>query len=484
MPAAKPPAHGRSMRLLPQHLLPVLLLLLAACAPQAPQGADELRDHARGMNLLLVVLDAANAEHFSFMGYERATTPNIDRLAAEGVVFRSAWSQASATPLSMYSMMTSRYPILSADEFVETGELAAVIPPTLPTLASWASQRYDARGAFVANRWMREELGFHHGWSSFEKIYDQVPLTDLPVPANLVTDSFASWLDGNPGSPWLAWLHYLEPHDPYTPPEPWASRFDPSVRGFTDGTSESLGPWREEIPGDDLRRNTIALYDGNLAFADAEFGRVVQDLKERGEWDRTIVVLTSDHGEAFWEHGVRGHGLHVYEEFVHVPLIVRVPGLAPRSVEGAVELVDLVPTLLDLADVFVPVGSAAGQSLVEVLTGESRPSDIAFARNHRNGFIEVGVRRGPLKYHAMLQEKRVELYNLDADPAEQHNLIPMDEPLRGELRTLAIGMQNLVDQWIEGGNGTGDGFDPALTGADSLDADTIEALRAIGYFGN
>lgn len=172
-----------------------LLLLLGACATDpGPRTADELRDHTRGMNVLLVVLDAANASHFSYMGYERQTTPNIDRLAEEGVVFTDAYAQASATPLSVYSMLTSRYPLLEEDQYPNSGELAAIIPPAMPTLASWASEQFPSRSAFLANRWLREELGFHHGFSTFNKVFDSMPLRQ-PVAANLVTDGFIAWVD-------------------------------------------------------------------------------------------------------------------------------------------------------------------------------------------------------------------------------------------------------------------------------------------------
>lgn len=461
----------------------LLLCACAACHTAPPKTADGLRAHAHGMNLLLIVLDAANASHFSYAGYARETTPNIDRIALEGVIFDECYAQASATPLSMYSLLTSRYPILGAEDYAPGGELAAVIPAAMPTFASRATEGFAARGAFVANRWLSEELGFDHGWSTFEKVYDQVDPNQL-VGANRVTDSFTGWLDRDPDGPWLGWLHYLEPHEPYTPPEPWLSRFMTGHPGPTDGTVGRLRRWRTTVPPDSVRQNTIDLYDGNLAWADFEVGRVVEDLKRRGEWEHTVVVITSDHGEAFWEHGVRGHGLHVFEEFVRVPLVIRVPGLAPRTVPGAVELVDVVPTLLDLASIQSPPGSLAGQSLVAMMVGEATSGDLAFSRNHQSGFLEIGVRRGPLKYHALLQQKKVALYNLDADPAELENLIPEDEPLTGDIRTLAIGMQELVDAWIEGRSGTGDDHDPSLAGADSLDAATIEALRSIGYFGN
>jgi arylsulfatase A-like enzyme len=461
-----------------------LLFVLAACATDpGPRTADELREHAQGMNVLLVVLDAANARHFSYMGYERETTPNIDRMADESIVFTEVYAQASATPLSMYSMLSSRYPILEEDEYSKTGELAAVMPAALPTLPGWASESFPSRAAFLANRWLREELGFHHGWSTFDKVFEQVP-PKAPIPANLVTDAFLGWHATEPAGPWLSWLHYLEPHAPYTPPEPWFSMFDPEIRGHSDGTGKTMREWRTRKPSPEFIRNTIALYDGNLAWVDSEFGRVVDGLKRSGEWDRTIVVVTSDHGEAFWEHGVRGHGTHVYEEFVRIPLLIRVPGLAPKRIDGPVELVDLTPTLLDLAGVFVPQGSTAGQSLVEIMAGETDPTELAFFRNHKNGYLEIGVRRGPLKYHYYFGRHVPELFDLGADPGEQTSLVPDQPPAPPEIGTLMLGMQDLLEQWVQAKSGTGDDFDPALTGADSLDADTIEALRAIGYFGN
>jgi arylsulfatase len=467
-------------------LLPALLpvLLLSACDRQVePRTADEVRNHAQGMNVALIVLDAANASHFSFMGYERETTPNIDRLADEGVVFEQAYAQASATPLSMYSMLSSRYPILEQADYPESAELAAVLHPAMPTLPSWGAERFADRGAFVANRWLREELGFHHGWTTFDMVYEHVAPTEVVVRATLVTDAFLDWVDRD--GPWLAWLHYLEPHLPYTPPEPYLSMFDPEFRFSTDGRGTKLQKeWRHRRPSEAMLRNTVGLYDGNLAWVDSEVGRVFEGLKEDGEWDRTIVVVTSDHGEAFWEHRVRGHGDHVFEEFVQVPLVIRVPGLAPRRIAEAVELVDVVPTLLDLAGVFVPEGGVAGGSLVEVMTGERDAANMAFFRNHEKTSFEVGARRGPLKYIEFSGVDRVALYDLGKDPGEQNNLVPFREEAAPEIETLRQSMKGLLDRWVEAGSGTGDDFSPSLSGADSLDADTVEALRAIGYFGN
>ena len=163
---------------------------------------------------------------------------------------------------------------------------------------------------------------------------------------------------------------------------------------------------------------------------------------------------------------------------------VRVPGLAPRRIAGPIELVDLTPTLLDLAGVFVPRGTTAGQSLVELMTGTEDSTDLAFFRNHKQGYLEIGVRRGTLKYHYYFGKHDPELFDLRPDPGEQNSLVPDEPPAPPEIGTLMLGMQELLEQWIQARSGTGDDFDPTLTGADSLDADTVEALRAIGYFGN
>lgn len=463
-------------------ILLLLLLLFAGCDQASEFTADDLREHARGMNVLLVVMDTANASHFSYMGYDRETTPNVDALAAESIVFTNTYSQASATPLSMYSMMTSRYPILDETQYPKSGELAAVIPKAMPTLASWASEKFHSRSAFLANRWLREELGFHHGYSTFDPIFEEVPIDEAP-PADMVTDRFNTWLGRGPAGPWLSWVHYFEPHAPYTPPEPWFSMFDPEVRGHTDGTGTTLKPFRETVPDENFIRNTIALYDGNLAWVDSEFGRLVEELKASGQWDDTIVIVTSDHGEAFWEHGVRGHGTHVYEEFVRVPLVIRVPGVDPRRVDHVVEVIDITPTILDLAGVFVPGGSTAGRSLVDLMCGASPPSETAYFRNHKSGFIELGVRRGPLKFHEYVGHQKFELFDVLKDPGEQTNLLIERGDNPDAILTLAEDMVQLIQGWVAAGGGVGGDLAPSATGADSLDADAIEALRAIGYFG-
>lgn len=464
-----------------------VFLALAGCGPAGvPPDRARLVAATRDVDVVVVLLDAAAAEHFSFMGHERETTPHLDAIAREAVVFENAYAQASATPLSVYSMMTSRYPLMhqrARPDSTQEREMAMVIPPAMPTLAMWMADRFVDRVAFTANHWIRPELGFDTGFTDFHPLFEGRAPGDV-VRATEMTDRFVEWLDARSDRPYFAYLHYLEPHEPYTPPEPYASRFSPEVRGFTDGTMSTLEVVKNERPSEDFVRNTLALYDGNLAYVDAEVGRLVSELRARGRWERTVFVLVSDHGEAFWQHGVRGHGTHAYEEFVRVPFVVRVPEVAAlRGVRIAdlVELVDLAPTLLDLLDLPLPPNAAAGRSLLPLLSGVTPdPPPPVFVRNHDGGRWEYGIRDGRYKYIHYFDRRPDEFFDLATDPLEQKNQWPQAQ--YPPLRSIAQPMYDRLGAWVGAGDGVGDGVAASSAGVDSLDADTREALRALGYF--
>lgn len=463
-------------------LIPVLVVAhLVGCSPDPRPSHRELVEQTRAMDIVVVVLDAAAAGHFPFHGYERPTTPRLSALAEESVVFQAAYAQASATPLSVYSYLTSRYPLMNREAPAQ-GEVAPVFRPGTATVASVLAARYPRRGAFSANQWVCRRLGYDTGFTDFHELWDETATELGQGVAQLaprVTEAAVEWL-AQPG-PYFAYLHYLEPHTPYTPPSPYAERFDPEFRGEVDGTDASLAPYRRTRPDASVVRNTIGLYDGNIAFVDDHVGQVVDALRARGTWDQTILVVTSDHGEAFWEHGVRGHGLHVYEEFVRVPLLVRVPGfpaLAGMQVETPVQLVDLLPTLADLADVEPPHDPApVGSSWVPWFVrdrDEARPP-VAWFRNHVGGRWIYGVRDGRWKYITHFDRAPRQLFDLQADPGETRNLATDPEAASvGERLRLAM------DAWIKAGMARDAGL--VGTGADSLDAESRERLRAMGYF--
>lgn len=456
------------------------LLLITACgAPHAP-NRTQLVDSTRNQNIVVVLLDAAVATHFSFLGYDRETTPNLRRLAEESVVFENAYAQASATPLSVLSIFTSRYPLLERTPEL-MGEIGPVLPANVPSLGRLMSRRYEHRVGVSANSWISGDFGYGGGFTDFLEVFGERGSDQRLGTAKRVSDTMCAWLDRHDVGPFFAYVHYYEPHAPYTPPAPYDRRFDPEAHGHVDGGKHSLKPLRRSRPDDLVARNVTALYDGNLAYADAQVQRIVEALQQSEEWNDTVFVLVSDHGEAFWEHGVRGHGLHAYEEFIHVPLLIRVPGLVrwPRRVATPVELVDLLPTLLELADVPAEGAGLMGRSLVPLLLGDAgspyqRP---VFSRNHDSGSVELGMRKGKWKMVQRVALRRIELYDLQADPQEQRNLFREEDegsPTWQTAREMAIELQDWVDRARAG-------WSTVVAAPDSLDPATLERLRALGY---
>jgi arylsulfatase A-like enzyme len=268
---------------------------------------------------------------------------------------------------------------------------------------------------------------------------------------------------------------------PYNPPEPYASMYDPEFRGLVECTAEGLRPYKVSRPPANVRKNVVGLYDGNLAYADAELGRVVETLQKDGRWDDTIFIFTSDHGEAFWQHNWRGHGSKVFEEFVRVPLVLRIPGLPGQRIADVVELVDIFPTLLDLF-ALEPVDGLAGQSWLPRLTGGA-PADslgqLAFFRNHESRMTSA-IREGAYKVvRKSSRPDALELFDLRADPREEINLQSHRDPVKKEQTALLSGrlgerLANILANGVDSPLGE--------SGPDSLSAEAIERLKALGYF--
>ena len=460
-------------------LASALLLIVSSMAVlhyHESHQVDSLRDAAQGKNLVMILLDAGAYAHFGYAGYERATTPVIDKLAHESVVFRTAYSPAASTAHAVYTMLTSSYPFLAEKERLEGKHTGAFrVTETTLLMAELLEPAFPRRTGITANSWFGPDFGLDRGFTHFYETYDRADVPDSTRPhaertVELFGRDLAQWGD----EPSFAYLHFLEPHTPYTPPEEFARRFDPTAMDYVDARSRPLLEYRVQPP-DPLTQDRIrALYDANLAYVDAQVGKVFDLLKKHGKWDDTVVVVITDHGEAFWQHGVYGHGRHIYDEFVRIPMLMRVPGLpefAGCEVDEPVSLVDLFPTFLDLAGLPVP-DALRGKSLLPLIAGdaddfEQRP---VFLRNTHNDAPEYGLRAGRYKWIWKYGYNRYELYDLVADPLEKHDLVaafqvPEEaEPLR-ELIPLWLATE--TDQ---------------IEAVDEIDPKTRERLRAIGYF--
>ena len=375
--------------------------------------------------MLFVVLDAARARQFGAYGYARDTTPELDRLAREGVLFERAFTPAAYTLGAMSSVWTSQQPHLhhSAVSF------SARLPSETLTLAQVLSARGIRSAGFVANAMAGTGFGLDRGFSEFHEVFRQ------GSDADVLRGALQAWLAGSRPARFFLYAHFREPHFPFDPPAPFDTRFGPE--GPIRKAARRDQAWLNEL--NQGRRQPAAgelahlerLYDGGLAFADQEFGRLRRSLEESGLWDSTVVIVAADHGESLREHGFIGHNVQLYDETIHIPLIVRLPG-GPRGSRRK-ELVDLLDVAPTVADVFGALGQAGserefrGRSLLPVIAGASgKPAVLARTVWDRPIYA---LRDAAFKLVYDTRTGATELYDLAADPGETRNVASVD-PLR------------------------------------------------------
>jgi arylsulfatase A-like enzyme len=436
----------------------------AASATIAPILASS-RARLASANVLVVVLDAAGARHFGCYGYTRRTTPNIDRIASEGIVFDRAYTPAVFTRSAMASVWTSQLP----DEHHASVSYDEPLPASVPTLAEAVSAAGILAAGFVGNDMAGSAFGLDRGFSEFHSVSPH---------AEVLGASVRGWLSRNESRRFLAYVHYREPHYPYDPPPPFNAMFGPdaplprSVKtdtGWLQLVNEGSVPL-DSGQVDHLQR----LYDGNLAIADEDIGRLRAHLERLGLWDRTVVVITADHGEAMYEHGFIGHNEQVYEDSVRIPLIMHFPaGTLPagRRVGSLTGLLDLAPTIADVLG--IPrerTPTFRGRSLLPAAAGgPDTPPEAVLSRTARAQphYAWIGAR---YKYHLDTRGGEDRMFDLIADPGEGKDLLA-SEPVRAEYYRQRVFAALLA---LPGRSG------PSATGW-KVPAEQREALRALGY---
>jgi arylsulfatase A-like enzyme len=366
----------------------------------APDPAP--REHP---NVLFILVDTLRADHLTPYGYPRDTSPNLKRvLAAKGAVVETAYSQAPWTLPSVVSFMTSRHP----GEVLGSDASTYGVPPGMPTLAEALAKRGYATGGFFANKVLHEGNGFARGFDTFfSPSADREPTADGQPDAASLTTRVQAWLGAHRNQPFFLYAHYVDPHDPYENPEivDGRSPFEPPYPGRITGR-DVHGVYIGKIPLNDPARDTEhlkALYDSEIHYADRFIGQLIDSLPP-DVLRNTLIVLTADHGEELHDHGGWKHGFTLYDEQIHVPLLVRWDGHVPAGsrLRGTVRLLDLAPTLVRAAG-----GEAdpswEGVDLLPALTGKAAlPRLAAFAQH---------MMIGPLRSAAVLDGRKLILFN-------------------------------------------------------------------------
>ncbi len=451
-------ARPRSRRLRVLWLLAPLLAAAAVYVAMRSGGGEAGTKvarlwEARGVakpNVLLVTLDTTRADHLGCYGSPEVRTPALDALARRGVLFEQA---ATASPLTLpahCTILTGMYPTYHGVRV--NGNTALNEDQT--TLAEVFSRRGYSCGAFIAAFVVDGRWGLKQGFEVYDDKLDMtrskhIDLGAIQRPGNQVMDSALAWLDGRSGAPFFAWIHLYDPHLPYEPPEPYRSEYG--------------------------ARGPAGLYAGEIAFMDAQIGRLTAWLERTGLDRSTVVVLVGDHGEGLGSHGEGSHGYYIYDYAVHVPLIVVAPlnGLAGKRVPAQVRTADVFPTILDLAGV-APDGETQGRSLVPSMfrpgAGREVPAYAeSMAPNIQFGWSPLQVLR--TTRYKYIDSPRAELFDIVADPGETANLIA-GQP------NIARKMKADLDELIEE---TGRGA--LAPQAANLDKETMERLTALGYVG-
>jgi arylsulfatase len=445
---------------------------LARLGVAEPKGQelDDLRRALAGSSVLLIVLDAAGARHFGCYGYGRATTPDIDRLAAEGVLFERAYTPAPFTYAAMAALWTSQVPDQGHSEWLRYGE--GIMPVDRMTLAELLSANDVPAAAFVANPSAGTAFGLERGFAEFNEVFAAPWSADGVPTAEVTGQALRQWLARRPSGRFFAYVHYREPHYPYAPPPPFDTLFE---AGAPDVGSRSL-EWQGELaagrraPTPDELDVLQRLYDANLAFADREIGRLRAAMEQAGLWDDTVVILTADHGEAMYEHGWVGHNTQVYEESIRIPLIVRFPSaarVAPARVGALTSLLDIGPTI---ADVFGLHARTAGRFRGRTLLADAVGGGGGYSFVSRTSGATFALVHGRHKLIHDVSSTEEELFDLEADPREQTDLAAR-QPVR------AAAFRQALHRWLLDLRGA----PPPSAAPARLDPRQRKALRALGY---
>jgi arylsulfatase A-like enzyme len=453
---------------------PVLIVVTALIATQltrllVPPAIDRPKT-----NVLVVLVDALRPDRLGIYGYTRPTSPNLDALAHEGWVFTNAIASAPWTKPSVASLFTSLYPRQHGISKASWGHRdeqgitrVQLLSNRLITLAEVMANAGYRTGAFGFNNNVMPELGFAQGFETYEMQIGGRPR------AREINRHFMEWLSDSQDG-FFAYLHHLDVHWPYRTPAPFAGLYagkQPDV----DYNSTKFAEWietkyRKRHGPLKLETGTVQhmsdAYDEGIQFVDTELGHLFRELKARGLYDNTLIIVTADHGEEFLEHGYLLHSHSLYDELLRVPLIIKFPcpgpNCAPRTIAEQIELIDLMPTIL----------SAVGSNVPRDVVGRDLTSVKAPKREF--AFSEMGdriaLRTNQFKFIYNLESLTEELYDLQTDPNEQKNLAKED-------RDLTATFVDRMFQWLAEIEAKA-----ATEGKEVIaDENMLEKLRSLGY---
>jgi arylsulfatase A-like enzyme len=426
-------------------------VVLPACggAPEAPP------------DIYLIVIDTVRADHLSLYGYDRPTTPELARRAEAGMVFENAFSAAAWTLPGFGSILTGTYPGQHGAGMGGPSRIDDTLP-ILPEILAEAG--YDT-GAVANVSFLNDIFGLNRGFAHYD--FDPAGDVEGTRRADISVDLGLEWIDRPRDTPMFFMLHLFDAHRHYDAPPPARGVF---TTQFADGYDpETLATLESRLEAE--RRSDldfhVAAYDEELLWLDMQLERFFAELEARGRFEDALVILTSDHGEAFYEHHAIGHGSCLHNEITRVPFMIWEPGRSARGrVSGAVSTVDILPTVLDYAG--LPDAGGAGVSLRGAMRGEEPAVRGILSQNRFYDTYLTALVRWPFKLILDHKNDHRMLYDLSVDPGETQDLaVDPDDDTAQLIRTLRREARDLRQGKV---------------GAQvELSPEVAERLRALGY---
>ncbi len=438
-------------------------------------------------NVLLIGVDTLRADHLGCLGYAQDTTPTLDRLAREGVLCMRTMSTSGWTLPSVMSVMTSLYPPVH-----QVSTYKNRLPQEAVTLAKILKTSGYTTAGFVSNPLVHSQYGFATGFDLYDDFtvsldvdmnilgkHDEAMADPaLACTSELITRTAIRWLERSPREPLFLFVFYLDPHYDYIPPPPFDTIFDPDYQGDINGRGIRKEPRRSQRPAGRDLQHLLALYDGEIRYTDTYVAELLRAFAKAGLLENTLVIVFGDHGDEFYEHGKTAHDRTLYQEILHVPLLLWWPNRLPagRRVDTLTSLVDIMPTVLDYLG--LPwEGPLQGASLRPLMEGRTdRLHDTVWAELNTWTHVQAVVGDHDTLIRNVGNDTW-ELYDLSHDPREQTNLYRQSSA--AEIR---LAMTAKWEKW------TKDNYflsNPLVPGAKTQDPPATEQqlqqLKALGY---
>ncbi|HEY7161425.1 MAG TPA: sulfatase-like hydrolase/transferase, partial [Acidobacteriota bacterium] len=423
-------------------LLPLIIVFVSAAIfvwkyrKESLPGFGGFQDY----NLVLVTIDTLRADHLPAYGYSKIRTPNLDRLANESFVFEDVIAQVPMTLPSHTCILTGLLPPAHGVH----DNAGFILDPKVNTLAETLKSNNYKTAAFISAFILDSQFGLDQGFDlysdNFSLIKANVDSTHVSRRADETELEVEPWLRKNSDQKFFLWVHYYDPHDPYDPPEPYKTEY------------------------------ASAPYDGEIAYTDHVFGKLYDLLDELQLKEKTIVVMTGDHGEGLGDHKEQTHSIFIYNATQHVPLMIRLPKIKPKRIKGVVSHIDLVPTILEWLGI-QPDQKIQGKSLIPLIAGKDHSSRSAYSESI---FPQLHYGFSPLKritteQYEYIDAPKPELYDSLNDPGELKNLI-------NEKSEIAKALHKQLDEILKSSQS-------AAKQTQTMDPETEEKLRAMGYVG-